>query len=380
MSQLVINISESMSLDQMVQSLCKIAKAGLGRYYIGRDGRLPYSATIKSSNRWESRGFSIRYAAISQIGVTEWLKYHPEDTACLPNLWPRIINNNHKIVHIADSALALWAGLAGNADGCELFANALSDRWGNQADSCNAVELAWILQACTLALQTRNDLEAHVQPLLYEAKNRLVALFRPQQNLFQRHNRPGLGQIVSRRIACFADQVYPIVALSNYGLLFDDNKSIEFAAKATDEICRLQGGMGQWWWHYDTTNGKVCEEYPVFSVHQDAMAPMAIMASDRLTGKNHSREIELGLRWLFGRNELNQNLLLDEDGIIWRDIEKCEPKKASRLLRALLCVAGSQLLHRLAGKCFVGFRINRECRPYHLGWILYAWADYGTDS
>ena len=374
------NIIESMSLDQIAQSLCKIAKAGLHRYYIGSDGRLPYSATIKPSNTWESRGFSIRYAAISQIGVTEWLKFHPEDTACLPNLWPRIMNNNHKIVHIADSALALWAGLAGNADGCELLAKALSDRWGNQADSCNAVELAWILQACSLASQKRNDLEAHIQPLLYETKKRLVALFRPQQSLFQRHNRPGLGQIVSRRIACFADQVYPVLALCTYGKFFSDKESIELAAKAIEQICRFQGSLGQWWWHYDTTKGKVCEEYPVFSVHQDAMAPMAIMASDRLTGNNHSKEIELGLRWLFGRNELNQNLLLDEEGIIWRDIEKCELKKASRTLRALLCTADLQVLHRLVGGCFIGFRINYECRPYHLGWILYAWADYGIDS
>jgi len=380
MTQLVNNIPESMSLVEMVQSLCKIAKTGLGRHYPDTTDRLPFTASIKPNDIWKSNGVSLRYATISQIGVTEWLKYHPEDTACLPNLWPRIINNNHKIVHIADSALALWAGLVGNADGCELFVKALSNRWGSQADSCNAVELAWILQACTLALQTRNDLEAHVQPLLYETKNRLVALFRPRQNLFQRHNRPGIAGTVSRRIACFADQVYPIIALSNYGHLFDDIESIEFAANATEQICQLQGSLGQWWWHYDTTEGKVCEEYPVFSVHQDAMAPMAIMASDRLTGNNHFKDIELGLRWVFGQNELNKNLILDEEGIIWRDIEKCELKKASRTLRALLCIADLQVLHRLVGKCFVGFRINHECRPYHLGWILYAWADYGIDS
>jgi hypothetical protein len=39
-----------------------------------------------------------------------------------------------------------------------------------------------------------------------------------------------------------------------------------------------------------------------------------------------------------------------------------------------------QSLHRLAGKCFFGFRINRKCRPYHLGWILYAWADYRSEA
>jgi len=259
---------------------------------------------------------------------------------------------------------------------CKLFAEALSANWQNQADSCNAVELSWIIQGCTMTLKKQDKLESYVLPVLNEAKSRLVGLYRSKQKLFQRHNRSGFKESVSRRIACFADQVYAILALSNYSVLFGDKQSAELAVAATEKICQLQGPLGQWWWHYDTTDGKVCEEYPVFSVHQDAMAPMAIMASGRLTGENHFSEIERGLRWIYGNNELNENLLLDKAGIIWRDIEKRELLKISRSLRALLCVAGLQLLHRLAGKCFVGFRINYEFRPYHLGWILYTWADY----
>jgi hypothetical protein len=32
-------------------------------------------------------------------------------------------------------------------------------------------------------------------------------------------------------------------------------------------------------------------------------------------------------------------------------------------------------LHRLTGKNLFGYVVNRECRPYELGWLLYAWAD-----
>jgi hypothetical protein len=177
-------------------------------------------------------------------------------------------------------------------------------------------------------------------------------------------------------VACFSDQVYPILALSNYGAAFDDSQCVEYAANDAERICHLQGPLGQWWWHYDARCGRICEEYPVFSVHQDAMAPMAILASDRAGGADHVKEIELGLRWLFGDNELDTNMLLEEAGIIWRDIERREPGRLSRNLRAILCTAGIGPLHRLAGKCCTGFRINRECRPYHLGWILYAWADF----
>ncbi|MHC4423499.1 MAG: hypothetical protein ACYSWR_02355, partial [Planctomycetota bacterium] len=334
----------------------------------------------KRCDKWESNGFSARYAAISQIGIAKWLRFHPEDTMHLSSLWPKVVDNRHKIKHIGDFALALWAGVASEADDCELFAGLLAASWQHQAHLCDATELGWIVQACTLALQEQGNLELHLQPVLDEAKERLVILFRPRQNLFQRHNRSGLRRVVNRRIACFADQVYPIMALSTYGLCFNDTESIQLAAGTVEQICRFQGSLGQWWWHYDVGGAKVCEEYPVFSVHQDAMAPMAIMASDKATGRNHSEEIELGMRWLFGANELGQNLFNAGQGIIWRDIEKCEPAKFSRALRAFLCVGDLKQLHGLAGRCFVGFRINRECRPYHLGWILYTWADYRLEG
>ena len=369
-------VSESVAFSQMIDSVCKTAKAGLCRFYEQSSTELPYSTTLSSHNEWKTHGISIRYAAISQIGIAEGLKTHPEDKAYLPNLWPKIANNHHKITDIGDIALALWAGVVGEKDRCELFAKELSTSWQSQANLCNAVELAWIVQSCTAALSERKALELYIEPILNEARRRLLSLFRPQHNLFQRHNRSGFKEVISRRIACFADQVYPILALSNYGLLFNDKQSIEIAAKTTEQICRLQGPLGQWWWHYDTANGKVCEEYPVFSVHQDSMVPMAIMASDRVTSRNHTKEIKAGLQWILGNNELNQNLLLAEQGIIWRDIEKREPAKVSRSLRALLCVSGLRFLHSLADKCFIGFCINRECRPYELGWVLYAWADH----
>jgi hypothetical protein len=110
------------------------------------------------------------------------------------------------------------------------------------------------------------------------------------------------------------------------------------------------------------------------------MAPMAVMASDKASKQDHSDKINLGLRWNFGFNELKENILIPEEGIIWRDIERNEPAKLTRKIRSICSVAGLSGLHRLTGKCVNSFRINRECRPYHLGWILYAWADRGAQG
>ena len=43
--------------------------------------------------------------------------------------------------------------------------------------------------------------------------------------------------------------------------------------------CRVP--HGQWWWHYDVRDGSVVERYPVYSVHQHAMAPMALLRPAR---------------------------------------------------------------------------------------------------
>lgn len=370
------DLKNKTSVNETIKVLCETAKIGLNAFYPKSSDEMPYS----TDDNWGLSGDSIRYAAISQIGIVEWLKTYPEDTECLPDLWPKISDNFQRITHIGDFALVLWAAIVSKADNYQLCANGLVDSWKTQADSCNAVELGWIVQACTLAIKERADMESSLQPLIDETRKRLGMLFEPKANLFRRHDRKGFARAFSRRVACFADQVYPILALSTYGDCFDDTQSVDIATRTVAKICELQGTLGQWWWHYDTHRGTVCEEYPVFSVHQDAMAPMAILASDRLSGHDHSEEIELGMRWLFEKNELDKNMVLNESGIVLRDIEKREPEKASRNLRALLCVSGLRPLHYLAGKCYTGFHVNYECRPYHLGWILYAWANHNISK
>jgi hypothetical protein len=49
-------------------------------------------------------------------------------------------------------------------------------------------------------------------------------------------------------------------------------------------------------------------------------------------------------------------------------------------LRGGLSTIGFHKAHRMTGRNLFGYTVNRECRPYHLGWILYAWAGRLTES
>ena len=75
--------------------------------------------------------------------------------------------------------------------------------------------------------------------------------------------------------------------------------------------------------------------------------------------------------WNLGRNELGESLVLDEPcRFVYRSIERDEGQpRLRRYLRALGRPARDSYPARAES-----VRINRECRSYHLGWVLFTWA------
>jgi len=360
-----------------IKEITHTAIMGLQRFYHNYDKIFPYTAKINNDVDFYAQGYSFRYAVISHIGISKWLIYHPHDKQHLPTLWGSILSEISKVDDIGDIALSLWAGCEKPTDtDIEIIIDKLINLWCAQKEGCNSVELGWILKACLMAIELNPESYHKLISVMKESYVRLCDHYNPTAQLFRRHKRKGFIQKIYGQIACFADQVYPIIAMSHYGKLYDDHNANTISDHVVNKICEYQGKYGQWMWHYDVMHNRLCEEYPVFSVHQDAMAPMAIFASDEVNHQDHGEAIELGMQWIFGNNELGKNLVLQEQGIIWRDIERVEPQKRTRNIKGLCCTYGIKSLgDRLTKKYMGNFKINYECRPYHLGWILYAWAD-----
>jgi hypothetical protein len=360
---------------RLIELLCATAKKGLTECYSGWE-LCGQHADLGRGKRPTGLHMSLnlRYVMITQIGIKRWTRFHECDKTLLPDFQKYICSKQGQINDAGDLGLAIWASVESRAEDCTVFLKKLVDNWSRIRWSCNAVELAWVVQGIVRFSQDR-PVTDELNGVLKDAHSRLMVLHGHDTGLFARHNRRGLKAVISRRIASFADQMYSILALVSYGRYFDDEQSINAAMSVADTICRLQGPNGQWWWHYDAKTGMVAEEYPVFSVHQDAMAPMALLAIDKVANTNHSSYIEKGLTWLNGQNELRETMVLPEVGIIYRDIHRMEISKMYRFTRGLLITAGCNTVHRLAGTNLFGYVVNRVCRPYHLGWILYAWAD-----
>ena len=171
----------------------------------------------------------------------------------------------------------------------------------------------------------------------------------------------------------FADQVYPAYAFAVFSRAFNNAQASEIALACAKQICALQGVLGQWWWHYDARTGKVIGRYPVFSVHQEGMAPMALLEVGKLTDTDFSENIYRGLRWNNGSNELGRDMVDLQNSIIWRCIYRPIIFERIEEICGLLGFAHSPNKPLL-------LKILHQGRPYCLGWLLYAFAGASSNS
>ena len=176
-------------------------------------------------------------------------------------------------------------------------------------------------------------------------------------------------QRLRRWVANFADQIYAVQAFALVAIKTGDDRVKLMANNLANQLVKFQGEWGQWWWHYNPRHGKVIQSYPVYSVHQHSMAPMAFAALNRATGQDLSAAIERGRAWL-SHNELNINLIDDQAQTIWRDIDYrlSRFKEVSRKVHSLLGHPSNETT------AMAKLALNYETRPYEWGWCLYSGA------
>jgi hypothetical protein len=204
---------------------------------------------------------------------------------------------------------------------------------------------------------------------------RLQSVFHPDAGVFPHRVGETAGG-VRAHVSCFADLVYPVQALAFYARVTGDNDALKIASGCARHFCGLQGDAGQWWWHYDARTGGIVEGYPVYAVHQDAMAPMALFALEEAGGGDFRREIRRGLDWLRSSPELHGGSLVDDGaGIIWRKVARREPGKFTRYVKGAAVRIHPGIRVPGLDPVFPPRAVDFEDRPYHIGWLLYAWPD-----
>jgi hypothetical protein len=330
---------------------------------------------VRTANGFVREGLSPRYTAMTLLGLNELEKFHGSKPFAMGPMLDKILGLSDWPAGAGDFGVLLWATAALAAEKLPLIFERFNSN--NTLESYadvtqrRTMELAWLLIGLCDSIAAK---QAKVPELRNLATNVYKTLIQNQgQGGYFGHlhaSSSGTGRLRGW-LGSFADQVYPIIALTRFGQTFDSQESLDRALECGQGVCRAQGPLGQWWWHYDSRTGKVASMYPVFSVHQEGMAPMALFPLGEATGRDFRQNIYRGLEWIGGANEIGVDMR--ESNVVWRRIHPV-PESSMKI-----DVAMSHLrLYRDASNRKM--EILYECRPYELGWLLYAFAGHAEEG
>ena len=243
------------------------------------------------------------------------------------------------------------------------------DHFADYMTSITSMETAWLVSG--LLHEYNRTQDGKTEQYMNIALEALMSRYQRNTHLMIHADpRAPWRQRLRRWVANFADQIYTVQALALIAMKTSDDRAKQIADNLANQLVKLQGEWGQWWWHYNPRYGSVVQSYPVYSVHQHSMAPMAFAALNRATGQDLNAALERGRAWL-SHNELNINLIDNQAQTIWRDIDfrLSRLKSVSRKVHSLLGHPSYETT-AMAKKLV----LNYETRPYEWGWCLYAGA------
>jgi hypothetical protein len=353
-----------------VNRIVKLAVVGLTPMF--DTSRNLFCYKLKKTDRGLiQEGISQRYTMMTLLGLHRYEQAGGESPISIGSVLNSLLVDLRWVEDIGDLGVLLWlCGVVAPDRLVELenklpIANALSVYPG--AKKGVTMELAWFLTGLSYwGLAFPNRLP-QLESLALQTYDRLEGNQGARGFFGHLCTSSSLMGMARGRIGSFADQVYPIYAMTQFSRAFGHAEAGRRAMKCARSICDVQGPRGQWWWHYDSVGGQVVDGYPVFSVHQHAMAPMTLFALGEATQQDFRPWIYKGLQWINSQNELGFEMEDASAKLIWRCIFR-----SRRSLGRYLNAAFSRYSHPIEHHHADGLEGLFECRPYELGWLLYA--------
>jgi len=179
-------------------------------------------------------------------------------------------------------------------------------------------------------------------------------------------------QSYRRGLTSFGGVAYFLWSVFHYARVFEDREARTIFQEGVRRVTALQGPRGEWPWFINANDAVVLDWYQLYSVHQDSMAMLFLLPALDSGIAEARTAIRNSYRWLWGNNELGAVMILDNPFFIYRSIrQKTTFERGQRYLRALGSHSLGWRAKPLPASCL---EINHECRSYHIGWLLFAWA------
>ncbi len=368
--------------DESIRGLVRLAANGLCRMRSVEDPLLfAYEIAGKDAR---PRGTSLRYSLMVLLGTGRAEEHGIDCRTDRKKLWRRLLEGVDSCqLTRGDMGLYLWnAARLGAAEDPRLLQRAREIAKDiSLLRGLEGMEVAWLMIGLVEYARVFQDdaarrLAKNIGRFLFDE------MVSPSGLLYQHGKRD-----LRRPLPNFATQIYGLLALSmaSRARLEDAPERYRQAAvRLAEALLGNQLPDGGWPWMFSADEGIVVEPYEIYSVHQDAMAPMAFLALHQTTQDARYLEVSRkSLDWVFGQNELRQNMVEIDRGLIFRSIRRKSPwDRLTLWSRSGLALMRSKLPQGLPRVPNIPVKtpveINRTCRPYHLGWILEAWSGAGS--
>jgi hypothetical protein len=348
-----------------IEALIQLSLRGLeGMYDAHRNALFSFDYSSGSPHRVEHLG--MRYTVMSALGIFE-AKEAGFETFLDPAALLRNGVEQHQGNDIDHLAMALWADGKIKCGISQDVLPKLKIALSQPNERKIGRVMAWALTALSLYSEENSDPQVRVlaDEIFEEC---LQGAWCADGGLFRHYAHAGR---TLRGMSLFSTQIYWVYALATYGRIFDNKQAVEMAETCADKLISMRDAYYGWPWRYDAEGGRVAEQYPVYAVHQDAMAPMALHALGDANGRSYAQINRESMSWLH-HNQLGMDMVAPEHNTIYRAIRRRFPFNRAAIQVGRLCAFANQNSPTIDKPWFL--RLNATCRPYHLGWILHAWA------
>lgn len=310
------------------------------------------------------RGESVRYSLMALLGYQRARDAGLDVRTDLDALFDTCVERVATFTP-GDCGLALWAASRQHDRHVPELVRALEQRISAEhaLEPRVGMEIAWMVLGLVAV--------ARSEPSSASARRRVVEHFGARRAPSGLYYHDGSSRF-RHRLPNFATQIYSLMALCALARAGLHDRALVDAITLGDHLLATQLANAGWPWLFDAERVRVVERFEVYTVHQDAMAPMAMLELTLLTGDVRYRDAAVrGLAWSRGENALRTDLLDIEGGFAYRSIRRRAPWDRIALGTAS---GGAMATGRAMKLPEFALEVNRTTRPYHLGWMLEAWA------
>jgi hypothetical protein len=358
-----------------IQELNLLAARGLIRMF-DQEKQLFCHRLVRTDRGLIREGFSPRYTIMTLLGLREFELNGGSTDFDTEAIYQSLVRDTSWIEGAGDLGLMLWLIASFDPERLRDFSHTVSLECAldNYADARQArtMELAWFLAGLAHAASLSSAIASELIDIATETYRRLQANQGKYGFFGHIDESKSVAGIFRGRIGSFADQVYPIYAISKFAVAFGIDQALDSAVHCGSAVCAAQGKLGQWWWLYDSRTGRTSSRYPVYSVHQHGMAPMGLFALEEAAGRSFRENIYRGLRWIYGANEFGLDMRDLDERLIWRCV--LPEDKGKKYWDSAV-----SLIRSPREDAYIGpLRILFEDRPYELGWLLFAFARFNA--